>query len=499
MGVARVGASIAAIASPALWASEKARAVGPPARDRDAGQRPALAAEDRSLSAERLAAGDGRYHIQPTVASTMKEDGMANPDTSPAPIPLFDRTTHPPDRVLLATVIGLTAFGLVMVYSASFVEAAVFKSNPFYYALRQMTGALIGFGMMFAMQRIDHRVWQRYSIHLMAGALLLLAAVLILPASMTEVNGSRSWIRFGEGWLGIFSIQPSEFAKLAMIIYFAHWLSRRSHRLGNVTYGLAPFAVMLGFICGLIMLQPDLGTTIVMVLIGGAIFFAAGANLLHVGGAALLGAMAFWALIVTFRSGRWEAFLDPWSRASTEGYQIIHSLYALGSGGIFGQGVGMSRQKYLWLPQPHTDTIYAIIGEEWGLLGTIGILIAFVIIAARGYRIAARAPSPFAALVAVGITSWLVFQAFINIAVTVALIPFTGLTLPFLSYGSSSLISCLMAVGILLNISRHVDRSEPVSTTAKRYHQTEPPPSDPVGWRHWRPRVSSLSRRQRAR
>lgn len=424
---------------------------------------------------------------------------MANPDTSPAPIPLFDRATHPPDRVLMATVIGLTTFGLVMVYSASFVEAAVFKSNPFYYALRQMTGALIGFGLMVVIQRINHRVWQRYSIHLMAGSLLLLAAVLILPASMTEVNGARSWIRFGEGWLGIFSIQPSEFAKLAMIIYFAHWLSRRSHRLGNVTYGLAPFAVMLGFICGLIMLQPDLGTTIVMVLIGGAIFFAAGANLLHVGGAALLGAMAFWSLIVTFRSERWEAFLDPWSRASAEGYQIIHALYALGSGGIFGQGVGMSRQKYLWLPQPHTDTIYAIIGEEWGLLGTIAILIAFVIIAARGYRIAAQAPSPFAALVAVGITSWLVFQAFINIAVTVALIPFTGLTLPFLSYGSSSLISCLMAVGILLNISRHVDRSEPVSTISKRYHQTEPPPSDPVGWRNWRPRVSGLSRRQRAR
>ncbi|GIV87947.1 MAG: cell division protein FtsW [Chloroflexus sp.] len=412
---------------------------------------------------------------------------------------LFDRTTHPPDRVLLAAVCGLTVFGLVMVYSASFVEGTVLYANPVYYLLRQATGAIIGLVAMLVVQRIDYRVWQRYSIHLMAGTLLLLLAVLILPASMTEVNGSRSWIRFGEGWLGIFSIQPSEFAKLAMIIYFAHWLSRRSHRLGNVTYGLAPFAVILGFICGLVMLQPDLGTTIVMVLIGGAIFFAAGANLLHVGGAALLAITAFWALIVTFRSDRWEAFLDPWSRASTEGYQIIHSLYAFGSGGVLGQGIGMSRQKYLWLPQPHTDTIYAIVGEELGLWGTIAVLLVFVIIAVRGYRIAARAPTPFAALVAVGITSWLVFQAFINIAVTTGLIPFTGLTLPFLSYGSSSLISCLVAIGILLNISRHVDRSSSVTPTAKYRQRTEHATAYPLGWRDWRARLSGASSRRSSR
>lgn len=412
---------------------------------------------------------------------------------------LFDRTHRPPDRVLLATVIGLTAFGLIMVYSASFVEASVLYSNPFYYLLRQATGAVIGLVALWFMQRIDCRVWQHYSIQLMTVALVLLVLVLILPASMTEVNGSRSWIRFGEGWLGVLSIQPAEFVKLAVIIYFAHWLSRRGHRLGNVAYGLAPFAVILGFICGLIMLQPDLGTTIIILMIGGTIFFAAGANLLHVTGAALLASVAFFALIVTFRSGRWQAFLDPWSRASTEGYQIIHSLYAFGSGGLFGQGVGMSRQKHLWLPQPHTDTIYAIIGEEWGLLGTLAVLVAFVIIAVRGYRIAARAPSPFAALVAVGITSWIVFQAFVNIAVTVALIPFTGLTLPFLSYGSSSLISCLMATGILLNISRHVDQSNSHTTATVVSTADKDVTPHPVGWRHWRSRLSGAGSRPRPR
>jgi cell division protein FtsW len=260
---------------------------------------------------------------------------------------------------------------------------------------------------------------------------------------------------------------------------------------------LAPFAVILGFICGLIMLQPDLGTTIIILLIGGAIFFAAGANLWQVAGAALLATVAFFALIVTFRSGRWQAFLDPWSRASAEGYQIIHSLYAFGSGGLFGQGIGMSRQKHLWLPQPHTDTIYAIIGEEWGLLGTLAVLVAFLIIAVRGYRIAARAPSPFAALVAVGITSWLVFQAFVNISVTVALIPFTGLTLPFLSYGNSSLISCLMATGLLLNISRHVDQSSTDNSKTTASFRTGQAPSHSFGWRHWRSRLSGAGRRSR--
>jgi cell division protein FtsW len=424
---------------------------------------------------------------------------MLKRDESRSTVSLFDRTTHPPDRVLLVTVIGLTAFGLVMVYSASFVDAAVFYGNPFYYVLRQAVGSLIGLGALWLMQQIDYRIWQRYSIQLMAIAIILLVSVLLLPASITEVNGSRSWIRFGEGWLGIFSIQPAEFVKLAIIIYFAHWLSRRSQRLGNVAYGLAPFAVILGFICGLIMLQPDLGTTIIILLIGGTIFFAAGANLWHVTGAALLATVAFFALIVTFRSGRWQAFLDPWSRAGAEGYQIIHSLYALGSGGIFGQGIGMSRQKHLWLPQPHTDTIYAIIGEEWGLLGTLAVLVAFLIIAVRGYRIAARAPSPFAALVAVGITSWIVFQAFVNIGVTVALIPFTGLTLPFLSYGNSSLISCLMATGLLLNISRHVDQSSTDNSKTTASFRTGQAPSHSFGWRHWRSRLSGAGSRPRAR
>lgn len=381
--------------------------------------------------------------------------------------------THKPDYVLLAAVGALVGVGLVMVYSASFVEAFNERGNQYYYLLRQCVGALIGIIGLLITQRIDYRVWRRYSVHLMGLALVLLILVLILPASMTEVNGSRSWIRFGSGGVfGLFSVQPSEFAKLAMIVYFADWLSRRSDKLGNVTYGLVPFAVILGLVCGLIMLEPDLGTTIVVLVIGGVIYFAAGAKLWHLAGAAGLGALAFWMLVQVFgfRNYRIEAFKDPWKYADSFGYQPIHALYALGSGGIFGTGLGQGRQKFQWLPQAYTDTIFAIIGEELGLIGTTAVMIAFAVIAYRGFRIAGRAPNPFAALVAVGITAWICFQALINIGVTTSLIPFTGITLPFLSYGSTSLITCLLGVGILLNISRH---------TVPRHAQEivdEPPP-----------------------
>jgi cell division protein FtsW len=375
--------------------------------------------------------------------------------------------THKPDYVLLATVGALTALGLVMVYSASFVEAYTIHANQHYYVLRQFVGTVIGVIALLVVQRIDYRFWRTYSVHIMGLALLLLFLVLILPASMTQVNESRSWIRFGSGVFGLFSIQPAEVAKLAMIIYFADWLSRRSAKLGNVTYGLVPFAVMLGLVCGLVMLQPDLGTTAVIVLIGGVIYFAAGANLWHIFGAAGLGAAAFWVLVnvIGWRNYRIEAFRDPWQYYHTAGYQPIHALYALGSGGIFGAGLGQGRQKFQWLPQAYTDTIYAIIGEELGLIGTLAVLAAFAVIAYRGYRIAGRAPNPFAALVAVGITSWITLQALINIAVTTSLIPFTGLTLPFLSYGSTSLITCLIGIGILLNISRHTQSRAPVEIT----------------------------------
>jgi cell division protein FtsW len=367
--------------------------------------------------------------------------------------------TNKPDYVLLATVGALVSIGLVMVYSSSFVEAFTLYENQYYYLLRQIVGATIGTAGLLVAQRLHYSFWRTYSVQMIAAVIVLLFLVLVLPATITQVNGSRSWLRFGEGGVfGLISVQPTELAKLAIIIYFADWLSRRSEKLGNVTYGLIPFAVMLGLVCGLVMLEPDLGTTVVLIVIAGVVYFAAGANVWHVLGAAGLGGVAFWLMInvVGFRNNlRIKAFLDPWAYYDGPGFQPIHALYALGTGGIFGSGLGQGRQKFQWLPQAHTDTIFAIVGEELGLIGTLAVVAAFTLIAYRGYKIAGRAPSPFAALVAVGITTWVCFQALINIAVTTSLIPFTGLTLPFLSYGSSSLMACMVGVGILLNISRH--------------------------------------------
>lgn len=389
---------------------------------------------------------------------------------------MFDTTMRKPDYVLLATVGALVSLGLVMVYSSSFVEAFTLHGSQFYYLLRQLAGATIGTAGLLVAQRLDYRVWRRFSVFLMGFALVLLILVLVLPASVTTVNESRAWIRLGGG---LFSVQPSEIAKLALIVYFADWLSRRGEKLSNVTYGLIPFGVMLGVVCGLVMLEPDLGTTVVLIMIAGMIYFVAGANILHILGAVGLGVIAFWALIELFgfQNMRIAAFIDPWKYYSTYGYQPIHALYALGSGGIFGEGLGQSRQKFQWLPQAHTDTIFAIIGEELGLIGTLLVVVGFMIIAYRGYRIAGRAPDAFASLVAVGITSWIVFQALLNIAVATSLVPFTGLTLPFISYGSTSLIMCMVGAGILLNISRH--------TVIRRHEETAH-----VSWFHRSPALA---------
>ncbi len=376
---------------------------------------------------------------------------------------MLDTTKRKPDYLLLTAVGMLVPLGLVMVYSSSFMDAIDTRGNQLYYTWRQLGGAIIGTAGLLVAQRIDYRFWRKYSVHLMAMTLGLLVLVLVLPSSITTVNGAKSWIR-----LGPFSMQPSEIAKLAIIVYFADWLSRRSAKLGNVTYGLVPFAVILGIVCGLVMLEHDLGTTIVLAVIGVVIYFAAGANPLHLLVAAGVSGIAFYAMVnvAQFRQERIAVWLDgPFAHYQGAGYQPAHALYALGSGGIFGVGLGQGRQKFLWLPQAHTDAIFAIIGEELGLIGTLFVVGCFMLLAYRGFRTAGRSHDPFASLLATGLTTWLVFQAFINIAVVTTLLPFTGLTLPFLSYGSTSLIMCMVAAGILLNISRHTaDRSvgEPV-------------------------------------
>lgn len=421
---------------------------------------------------------------------------------------MFDTTTRKPDYILLTVVGILVPIGLVMVYSSSFMDAIVNREgNSFYFVTRQFVAAVIGTIGLLVAQRIDYRFWRTYSLHIMGITLFLMFLTLVLPSSITTVNGAKSWIR-----LGPLSFQPSEVAKLALVIYFANWLSRRTEKLGNVTYGLIPFALALGVVCGMVMLQRDLGTTIVLVMIGTIVYFAAGANPLHILGAGAVSGLAFWGMVqvASYRQERIQVWLEgPWEYYSGAGYQVAHALMALASGGIFGVGLGQGRQKFLWLPQAQTDAIFAIIGEELGLVGTLFIVGCFLVIAYRGFRIAGRAPEPFAALLATGLTAWLVFQALVNIAVVTTLIPFTGLTLPFISYGGSSLITSMIAVGILLNISRHtVDNpSDEVVDVVSPVVTRQPATQTQLGgvataetlarwWRNWRTRLPSAGSRR---
>jgi len=402
-----------------------------------------------------------------------------------------------PDFALLTVVGILIPVGLPMVYSASMVDAINLHDNHLYYVWRQIGAAIAGTIGMVILQRIDLRVLRSQSARLMVVAVILLVAPLILPESMTTVNDARSWIRIGG-----FSFQPSEFAKFALILFIADWLSRRSDNVGNITYGLIPFSIVMGVVCGLVLLGRDLGTTIVIAAIGAVMYFVAGANILHVIGAIALAAGAFWSMIALapHRMARIQAWYDILAHSDGAGYQPLHALYALASGGWFGVGIGQSRQKFAWLPQAHTDAIFAIIGEELGLIGTIGVLTLFGIFAVRGLRIAVRAPDSFSALVAVGLTAWIVFQALINIAVVTSLIPFTGLTLPFLSYGGTSLMVSLFAVGMLLNISRHAadPAAEPADDSEARTRAIPYTQRLALWWRNRWARLPGTSRRRRA-
>ena len=378
---------------------------------------------------------------------------------------MIAKTRRAPDYTLLALVLALTVFGLVMVYSASFMIAVDEGHGQLYYLIRQSLWAVLGGILLLVGQRVDYRQWRKMALPLMAVTLLLLILVLVLPKSMTSRGGAERWITFG--YIGI---QPTEVAKLSLVVYLASWLMARGPKLKSMTISLIPFAVIMGVILALVMLEPNLSTAIILGVTGVAIYFAAGANLLHIGGGLMLGGILAWGFMqgAAYRLERFKVFQDPWAFPRDGGFQTIHAMYALASGGWFGRGLGQSRQKFNWLPSAHADAIFSVIGEELGLVGTLVVLIAFLLLAYRGYRIAARSPDPFAALVAVGITSWLTFQAFVNMAVVARVIPFTGVTLPFISYGGSSLAMCLLAVGVLLNISKHVDDQSPESSSIGR-------------------------------
>ena len=350
------------------------------------------------------------------------------------------------DYKLFAAVIALLCFGVVMVASAS---AAADFSDPLYWFRRELLWVGLGLVAMAITTSIPYERWRRISVPVLVGALLLLILVLIVGR---KVNGGQRWLP-----LGPFTFQPSELAKLAYTLYIADWLSRKGKQIGTFIYGLVPFAILTGVVIVLVILQNDLGTAVIIAFFAIAMFITAGANLAHLLPMMLsgIGAVAFIAYSTPFRLSRLEAFLHPLDCTSPNSYQVCQGLIALGSGGVGGLGLGASHQKAGYLPNPWTDSIFAVIGEELGFIGCMAIVLLIGALTYRAFRAGRRAPDMYGALLATGVACWIAVQSILNIGSVVALIPFTGVPLPFVSFGGSSMVTTMAAVGIVLNISRY--------------------------------------------
>ncbi|ACT02520.1 stage V sporulation protein E [Paenibacillus sp. JDR-2] len=356
-----------------------------------------------------------------------------------------------PDVWMIVSIALILTIGLVMVYSASAVLAFHEFGDKFYYVKRQLIFAVLGVGALLFTMNANYLIWKNW-----AKAALLICFVLLIIVLIPGIGVVRGGAR---SWLGIssFGIQPSEFMKLAMILFLAKWLSDKQQTITHFTKGLLPPLGLVGLAFGLIMLQPDLGSGAVMVGAALILIFAAGARISHLallGSSGLLGLIAL-VIAEPYRMKRITGFLDPWADPLGTGYQIIQSLYAIGPGGLVGLGLGMSRQKFSYLPEPQTDFIFSIISEELGFIGGSALIILFMVLVWRGVRTAISAPDTFGSLLAVGITGIIGVQVLINIGVVIGAMPVTGITLPLISYGGSSLTLLLTALGILLNISRY--------------------------------------------
>lgn len=355
------------------------------------------------------------------------------------------------DYVLLISVALLLAIGTVVVFSASANTALRTYGTPYHFMERQLIWSLLGVFVMIVASRIDYWRYDKLIFPLFVISILLLIAVLI-PGVGVSILGARRWLGVGS-----LQIQPSELSKIAVIFMFARLFSLHQDRLHDFWRGVMPMIGMAGIVFVLIVLEPDLGTTVSVAATFFVMLFVAGTRIRHLLalGSAAIPVLAATIIAAPYRLKRITAFLDPWKHPLGSGFHTIQALLALGSGGVLGVGLGYSRQALGFLPESYTDFAFAVLGEELGLIGTLSVVALFLVVAWRGYRIAMRSPDLFSSLVATGMTSMIVIQAAINIGVVTATLPVTGITLPFISYGGSSLVLSLAGVGVLLNISRH--------------------------------------------
>ncbi len=354
------------------------------------------------------------------------------------------------DKMLFLATLLLVSVSIVMVYSASAAKTLQHPEQQYVFLFKQAMWAALGLGTLGVAMRFDYGHLKQPAV--IWAMLAVTAAGLVLVLFGPQVKGSRRWI----GAWG-FGIQPSEFAKLAMVIFTAALLERRMARINEVAYSLTPIGIVAGAMIGLILVEPDFGSAMSLVAIVALVVFAAGLGWRYLLGAALaIVPLAALVLVsASYRRERLLAFLDPWKDPQNTGFQLVQSMIAVGTGGVFGRGLAAGIQKLYYLPEPHNDFIYAVIAEELGLIGATAILVCFALITWRGLRVASRAPDAFGALLATGITAMIAVQAFINISVVLGLMPTKGIALPLVSAGGSSLLINTLAIGILLNISQH--------------------------------------------
>lgn len=359
------------------------------------------------------------------------------------------------DLTFFALIIIIQVIGLVMLFSASYAYAYARYGNSYFFISKQAILAIAGVALMLIISKIDYHIFRKFAWPLYIISIIMLIVVLLLPPLLPD-NDCKRWLGFGG-----FSFQPSEVAKFAIVLLFAHLISINYKQMEKFTFGVGFFAILLGIVCGLVVMEPHLSATLLIFAIGVCLMIVGGIKGRYIGlgviGGVGLGIIAIVTGVAGYGGDRIKYWLDPWSSAGDKGYQTIQSLLSIGSGGLFGRGIGQSRQKYLWVPEPHNDFIFSVVAEEVGLVGCLIIVILFVLLVWRGFVIAMRSPDKFGCLLAVGLTFQVGVQAALNIMVVTNTIPNTGISLPFFSYGGTALVMLLAEMGVVLSVSRNTN------------------------------------------